>query len=31
MISEHGVEIVRERERIADIFRLHRVPAWLSA
>jgi diaminopimelate decarboxylase len=31
MISEHGVEIVRERESIADIFRLHRVPAWLSA
>jgi diaminopimelate decarboxylase len=31
MISAHGVELVRERESIEDIFRHHRIPEWIRA
>lgn len=31
MVSAHGVELVRERESIEDIFRHHRIPHWIHA
>jgi len=30
LLSTQGADIVRQRETIADVFRQHRVPAWLA-
>ena len=30
LLSEHGVDEIRRRETIDDVFRDHRVPAWLA-
>ena len=30
LISAQGAEIVRERETVEDVFRHHRLPAWLD-
>ncbi len=31
LVSAHGVDTIRERETITDVFRQHRIPAWLAA
>ena len=30
LLSEHGVDLIRQRETVDDVFRHHRVPDWLA-
>jgi diaminopimelate decarboxylase len=31
LLSSHGAELVKARETIEDVFRRHRIPAWIAA
>ena len=30
LLSGHGIDVIRQRETIDDVFGHHRVPKWLS-